>query len=419
MEKTKIGNSVISTSTRLALALSLSVFAWNASAAIIEVPDDYSTIQGAIDAASNGDQILVGEGIYEENVNVDKSISLISDRARIDVDNAYSAITIAADDVLVSGFDIRTTGSYAVESTGQGGLTIDACQIHGGDVVLTFSKGTTITNCTSGGAYFGIHTMGNGYLGGDPDVITHCVIEAAYVGIDVTDASVPVVVRSNNVMNASIGIDVGDSSDVSLIGNYVRNETSDTQPLRFYSEFSNCDVALSGNNVFAVADPAISVTAITLINEGESTLTVGGHFNRFGASTAVTLTGGGTCLTDLTNNWWGKNSAPTSDVSVSPWLIMSVSPTSATQSSGSLAITCNWFTNSASQNVSGLGLLPDSRDGLYTADSAGYLVDPLLDNRVPMEIINGSSTVLYHPSSGAGTVQCTLDNESIPVLINH
>ena len=419
MEKIKIGTFFSSTTIRTALVLCLSLASVASRAAIIDVPGDYSTIQDAITAASSGDQINVGEGIYEENVTIDKSLSLISDRARIDIDNEYPAITVAADNVTINGFDIRTTGASAIEASAQGGLTVDSCQIHGGSVLLTFSKGATITNCYSGGATFGIRSMGNGYYGGSSDLITHCEIEATYVGIDITDASVAVTVRSNTVSNCSIGIDVGDSSDVSLIGNNVRTVESDTQPLRFYSEFSDCAIDLAGNNVFAVADPAISVTSITLLNEGSNTLTVNGHFNRFGASTAVTLSGTGTCLTDLTNNWWGKNSTPTSDVSVSPWLIMSVSPTSVTATNGSVAITCNWFTNSASQNISALGTIPDSRDGLYTADSAGYLVDPILDNRVTMEITNGTSSVLYYPSASPGTVNATLDYESIAVLINH
>jgi parallel beta-helix repeat protein len=38
----------------------------------IFVPDDYSTIQEAIDSASNGDHIFVRNGIYKENIVIDK-----------------------------------------------------------------------------------------------------------------------------------------------------------------------------------------------------------------------------------------------------------------------------------------------------------------------------------------------------------
>ncbi len=416
----KIGKMKLnpSTLTHTALALCLSLLASTVQAAQIDVPGDYSTIQAAVNAAQTGDQINVGEGVYEENVSVDKSLTIIGDRARIDISNTDPALLITADDVVVSGFDVRTTGAYAVEADEVGGLVIDACQIYGGDITLSMSKGATITNCYSGGATFGIRSMGNGFLGGSSDVITHCEINAAYVGIDVSYGALQVVVESNTIANCGIGIDVGDSSDVVLSGNNVRAVESGLQPLRFWSEFSDCTVALAGNNVSAVTDLPIDVTAITLLNEGENTLTVSGHFNRLGASNAVSLTGTGTCVTDLTNNWWGKNTAPISDVSVSPWLVMSVSPTNVIATNGSVAITCSWSTNSNNQDVSTLGHIPDLGDGLFWADSAGYFVDPILDNRVPMNIVNGIASVLYYPSAYPGTVIAILDNQQLPVLIN-
>ena len=40
------------------------VLAGTSFAATINVPADYTTIQAAVDAASNGDEILVAPGIY-------------------------------------------------------------------------------------------------------------------------------------------------------------------------------------------------------------------------------------------------------------------------------------------------------------------------------------------------------------------
>jgi hypothetical protein len=42
----------------------------------IHVPDDYPTIQAAIDAAADGDTILVAEGLYKENLSITEGITL-------------------------------------------------------------------------------------------------------------------------------------------------------------------------------------------------------------------------------------------------------------------------------------------------------------------------------------------------------
>ena len=41
--------------------------------AIINIPEDYSTIQAGIDASVDGDTVVVYPGLYTENIVVDKS----------------------------------------------------------------------------------------------------------------------------------------------------------------------------------------------------------------------------------------------------------------------------------------------------------------------------------------------------------
>jgi photosystem II stability/assembly factor-like uncharacterized protein len=59
----------------LALTVSVQPSA-RAAGNIIKVPDDYPTIQAAIDAATDGDTILVAEGLYEENLSLTEGITL-------------------------------------------------------------------------------------------------------------------------------------------------------------------------------------------------------------------------------------------------------------------------------------------------------------------------------------------------------
>ena len=53
------------------LLLAALAFVGCASADTIYVPTDYPAIQQAVDAASPGDTIIVRDGIYTENVDVD------------------------------------------------------------------------------------------------------------------------------------------------------------------------------------------------------------------------------------------------------------------------------------------------------------------------------------------------------------
>ena len=63
------------------LIVCLFTFGWSALPAqaegiIIQVPDDYGTIQAAIDAARDGDEIRVVSDSYDERLVITKSIQL-------------------------------------------------------------------------------------------------------------------------------------------------------------------------------------------------------------------------------------------------------------------------------------------------------------------------------------------------------
>ena len=63
------------------------------------MPEQYFTIQSAIDASSDGDEILVSSGTYYENINFNgKDIALIGedrDNTILDGQNADSVVKFA------------------------------------------------------------------------------------------------------------------------------------------------------------------------------------------------------------------------------------------------------------------------------------------------------------------------------------
>jgi hypothetical protein len=112
------------------LLISTVLFSGYAQGATFIVPDDYATIQEAIDAASPGDTISVRSGTYFENISIYKSISLVAETfdpndptnntAVIDGDplDLLATISIPADVTpmpVIQGFVIRN-GSDGISS---------------------------------------------------------------------------------------------------------------------------------------------------------------------------------------------------------------------------------------------------------------------------------------------------------------
>ena len=97
------------------LAKETQTYGIDKSSFIITVPDDYSTIQQAIDAASPGDVIYVKSGVYYEKIDVYKSDLVIMGEDRkstiIDGDGNGPVVRISANNVTFTNFTLRKSGS--------------------------------------------------------------------------------------------------------------------------------------------------------------------------------------------------------------------------------------------------------------------------------------------------------------------
>jgi parallel beta-helix repeat protein len=87
----------------------------SSTARTLYVPDNYASIQEAIDAAQVGDTIKVRAGLYYENLLVYKSITIQGEdwtSTIVQGDGSSAAVWIQANNVVVSGFTIKNGGQF-------------------------------------------------------------------------------------------------------------------------------------------------------------------------------------------------------------------------------------------------------------------------------------------------------------------
>jgi len=103
----------------LVLAIFVAFFTLGSAAELTVCPSgcDYTKIQDAIDSANPGDTIIVGDGTYTENVNVNKPLTIMSENGaeKTIVQAANSddhVFEITADYVNLSGFTITGASEW-------------------------------------------------------------------------------------------------------------------------------------------------------------------------------------------------------------------------------------------------------------------------------------------------------------------
>ena len=129
---------------------------------------DFTTIQSAINAATIDDTIEVAAGIYDENVVIDKDITLQSSGAAVDTTiNAFEptdyVVNITVDGVTLDGFTI--TGYAATETGPNGAVNInakDSCTITNN--ILTNNRHNAINLYSTGGEYSDFNTVSNNVI---------------------------------------------------------------------------------------------------------------------------------------------------------------------------------------------------------------------------------------------------------------
>jgi parallel beta-helix repeat protein len=182
----------------------------NASSKTIVVPDEYPTIQAAIDAANAGDTVFVRKGThdvfigeyYNTEIFINKAISLIGEGRQETVIMGHYAhytnvlITISADSVTISGFTMEGGLICGLSVLGSG------CRITGNNVIgelEIFGENNVVTenNITGDRVYvFGSNNL----------ISKNNVTGSLGAGIALATCQ-NVTVRDNNIINNGINYD--------------------------------------------------------------------------------------------------------------------------------------------------------------------------------------------------------------------
>jgi predicted outer membrane repeat protein len=168
------------------------VFGGEAFGAIFRVPSEYSTIQAGIDAASNGDTVLVADGVYKGEGNRDlvfggKIITVKSENGPVKsiidcegVGRAFSSYpNTSTRDVVIRGFTIRNgvanRGGAIYWGYTSANLTIEDCIFRNNSNAairtywLKIDSTVTISDCDFIGNEGAVYPMNGGNA-----VITNC-----------------------------------------------------------------------------------------------------------------------------------------------------------------------------------------------------------------------------------------------------
>lgn len=174
----------------------------------IIVPDDYSSIQDAINAASDGGTVFVRNGTYSENVIVNKTVSLIGQdnrRAIIDGRGAGHVVKITADNVTLTGFTAVNSMWYPPYS----GIHLD--NVQGSKV-----RGNRILN-----SYRGLW-LRNSCRNIVQDNVISDISESLAFWLDESHDNL---ILSNAILNCSSGIYISHSNNNRIQNNHVSNHT--------------------------------------------------------------------------------------------------------------------------------------------------------------------------------------------------
>ncbi len=325
------------------IAVQLAVF--SAQAETINVPDDYSTIQAAVDAADVGDIIQVAAGIYSEQVVINKAVSLDGENASstiIDGGGEEGAVLmISTDNVTLTDFTITGSGTND-QSAGIALLNVTDCSVvncaaqsNVVGIVSIGGGGHTFSSNTLKGNGNGIALVNMGDVGGDEDVgsvgntlLCNTITDSLQYGIWVAENCSDNHIEGNTVTDcAGSGIYVWKAADSIVINNTVSGNAEGIQ------NYASADAVMTGNTVTSNGTGFLIRTGIYGdLQPAATNVLISGNEIVGNTDAGIDASENQGHLVTGTENWWGAADGPSGEgpgsvgdtvsvsVDYSPWL---------------------------------------------------------------------------------------------------
>jgi len=191
----------------------------------IIVPDNYTTIQGAINNASSGATIFVRKGTYYEHVVINKTITLVGEDRNSTIIDGYetgNVIHIRADNVTIKGFTLRNSGMYLYSGVfvdhSTGSVITNNIVIYNYEgISLLYSSGNVVCDNTISSNCDGIYL----YYSSSNVVSSNTIFSSNYDGIYLYYSSSNVVSSNVILHNGFAGMTLYISSSNVVCGNTI------------------------------------------------------------------------------------------------------------------------------------------------------------------------------------------------------
>jgi nitrous oxidase accessory protein len=218
----------------------------------IAVPTDYPTISQAIASASTGDTINVKNGVYLENIVINKSVWLIGDGAASTViigkggvaSGQIPVINITAPNVKIDGFTIQSE-NYSKANLRAAGISINA----------------------------------------DNAIITHNQILGTYYGIFCSSQSGTMIAHNNITGAAKDGIRWTGGSKNTFLENNILNSGQSGISIEGFSDVISKNNLISNGRAIGLAASYSLVFGNTIDDDVGTGLYIGGSYNTICANT--------------------------------------------------------------------------------------------------------------------------------------